>query len=86
MWRAQIGTNLSFGGRMTVEQLSPQVCGTGQQQCNSTMQSGKQYFPQILSHVDCSSFFPILSDRTCPTLQVHLGQGQIIKMMARDAG
>lgn len=71
---------------MTVEQLSPQVYGTGQQQCNSTMQSGKQHFPQILSHVDCSSFFPILSDRTCRTLQVHLGQGQIIKMMARDAG
>lgn len=66
----------------------PPVYGTGQQRCNSTVHNGVGILFRDFEVCGLFSFFAILlSNRTCPTtLQVHLGQRQIIRLPAGDAG
>lgn len=66
----------------------PPVYSTGQQQCNSTTHNGVSIWFRDFEACGLFSFFSILlSGRMCPTtLQVHLGQKQIIRLLAGDTG
>lgn len=82
--RTQIGVNLSLEGRTSI----PPVYGPGQQQCNSTTHNGVSIYFGDFEACGLFSFFAILlSIRMCPTtLQVRLGQKQIIRLLAGDPG
>lgn len=75
-------------GKNTSRVSMPPVYGTGQQRCNSAEHNGVSILFRDFEACGLFFFFAILlSNRTCPTtLQVHLGQKQIIRILAGDAG